>query len=231
MGHLGKRKPNERRIRRLASKSTRGALIHAAISLFYQKGYLDTSIREIGAKASISNSIIYHYFKNKEELLFEIVDHATKELIEALVTVDREVSDPVECLRKMLVEHSAIFSLKRRKETKIVDSDTFFLHGKWREATVNQQRQIYQLYKKKLHEIGGQGILKEVDATVAAFSILGIINSSFRWFKESGPLSRDEVARNITKLVFEGILKLDAFAGSPNLGKGQGNKNGSGAKR
>ena len=214
----------------MASKSTREALIQAAITLFYQKGYLDTSIREIGAKAGISNSIIYHYFKNKEELLFEIVNHATKELIDALVTVDREVSDPVECLRKMLVEHSAIFSLKRRKETKIVDSDTFFLHGKWREATVKQQRQIYQLYKKKLHEVGGQGILKEVDATVAAFSILGIVNSSFRWFKENGLLSREEVAHNITKLIFEGILKVNAFVGSTKVGKGQGNENGSSAK-
>jgi TetR/AcrR family transcriptional regulator, cholesterol catabolism regulator len=230
MRHLGNRKPNERK-RRLTSKSTREALIQAAINLFYQKGYLDTSIREIGAKAGISNSIIYHYFKNKEEVLYEIINHATKELIEALVRVDREVSDPVECLTEMLVEHSAIFSLKRRKETKIVDSDSFFLHGKWREATVAQQRQIYQLYKSKLHEIAGQGILKEVDVTVAAFSILGIINSSFRWFKESGVLSRDEVARDITKLVFGGIIDSGGSGRSPNLRKGYGNKNASGVKR
>ncbi|MGM0664855.1 MAG: TetR/AcrR family transcriptional regulator [Thermodesulfobacteriota bacterium] len=190
----------------MKQKSTREALIKAAIHLFYQKGYLDTSIREIGAKAGVSNSSIYHYFKNKEEVLFQIIDHATKELIDALSCVEQECSDPVECIRRMLMEHSAIFSLKRRKETKIVDSDSFFLHGKWKQATIENQREIYQIYKKRLDLIAQQGRLREVDPTVAAFSILGIINSSFRWFKESGRLSREEVALNITKLVFEGII-------------------------
>jgi len=215
--------------RRLANKSTRETLIQAAINLFYQKGYFDTSIREIGAKAGISNSIIYHYFKNKEEVLFEIINHSTKELIGALLQVDQEVSDPVECLRKMLVEHSVIFSLKRRKETKIVDSDSYFLHGKWKETIIAQQREIYQLYKKKLDEIADQGILKDLDATVAAFSILGMINSSFRWFKESGRLPREEVAQNITKLVFEGIINFGDYAKPQRLRKGYRNKNASGA--
>lgn len=170
---------------------------------------MDTSIREIGAKAGISNSIIYHYFKNKEEVLFEIINHATEELIAALMQVNKEVADPVECLREMLIEHSVIFCLKRRKETKIVDSDSFFLHGKWKEATLTHQREIYELYKKKLEQIADRGMLKGIDVTVAAFSILGMINSSFRWFKESGRLSREEVARNISKLVFEGIIDSD----------------------
>jgi AcrR family transcriptional regulator len=215
----------------LANKSTREALIEAAIKLFYQKGYFDTSIREIGAKAGISNSIIYHYFKNKEELLFEIIDHATKELIGALLKIDKEVADPVECLREMLVEHSAIFCLKRRKETKIVDSDSFFLHGKWKEATLAHQREIYELYKRKLEQIADRGILKDVDATVAAFSILGMINSSFRWFKESGRLSREEAAQNISKLVFEGIINSGNYAESERPYKGHGRKNASGTKR
>jgi AcrR family transcriptional regulator len=215
----------------LANKSTREALIQAAINLFYQKGYLDTSIREIGAKAGISNSIIYHYFKNKEEVLFEIINHATEELIAALLRVDKEVADPVECLRTMLVEHSVIFCLKRRKETKIVDSDSFFLHGKWREATLRHQREIYELYKKKLNQIADRGILKDINATVAAFSILGMINSSFRWFREDGLLSREEVAQFISKLVFDGIIDSAKYAESQSHYEADGERNASAAKR
>ena len=55
------------------SKKTRDLLMQAAISLFAEKGYADTSIREIGTLAAVSPSVLYHYFKNKEQMLFEVI--------------------------------------------------------------------------------------------------------------------------------------------------------------
>lgn len=86
----------------MASRDTRRILLNVATNLFYQKGYPNTTIREIGQKAGISNSIIYHYFKNKEEMLFEIIQVASKDLVNALVKIQQEIEDPVECLKEML---------------------------------------------------------------------------------------------------------------------------------
>ena len=192
----------------MRNRSTKEILLQASVNLFYQKGYLDTSIREIGAKVGISTSIIYHYFKNKEELLFEIIFNSADELLQTLSEMQTKISDPLECLRETVTEHAVLFCLKRKKETKIVDSDRYFLHGKRHEVIVAQQREIYKLYKKKLEELCDKGLLKDIDPTVATFSILGIINSSFRWYKEGGRLSREEVAQNILKLVFHGIINI-----------------------
>jgi DNA-binding transcriptional regulator YbjK len=52
----------------LCNKNIREILYKAAINLFYNKGYLNTSFRAIGRKAHISMSNLYHYFKNKEDL-------------------------------------------------------------------------------------------------------------------------------------------------------------------
>ena len=192
----------------LGKRNTKEILLHTSINLFYQKGYLDTSIREIGDKAGISTSIIYHYFKNKEELLFEIVYNSAEELLQALCEMQKKISDPLECLREMVTEHAVLFCLKRKKETKIVDSDRYFLHGKRHQMIVNQQREIYNLYKKKLEELTDKGLLRDIDPGVATFSILGIINSSFRWYREGGRLTREEVAQNILKFAFHGIINL-----------------------
>lgn len=192
----------------MGNKSTREILLQTALNLFYQKGYLSTSIREIGAEAGMSNSIIYHYFKNKEELLFEIVNNTSQKLIQALQEIQERISDPLECLRQMLTEHSLFFGLKLKKEAKIFESDHYFVHGKHQETIRAQQRKIYDLYKNKMRELVDKGVLKDVDLTVANFSIFGTINSSFHWFKDGGRLSRDEVVQNILKFVFYGILNL-----------------------
>jgi TetR/AcrR family transcriptional regulator len=191
----------------LASRDTRTILLNAATSLFYQKGYPNTTIREIGQKANISNSIIYHYFKNKEEMLFEIIQVASKDLVNALVKIQQEVEDPVECLKEMLTTHMVVWCLKRRKESKIIVADDYFLTGKRREANRIIQRQIYRLYIDKLEELHENRLLEHIDLKILAFTIFGAINSFFKWYREGGPLSKEDVAQNVIAIVFNGILK------------------------
>lgn len=191
----------------MGNRNTREVLLRTAVNLFYQKGYSDTSIREIGAKAGISNSLLYHYFKNKEEILFEIVRAASEDLIQILREAQERVPDPVECLREMLTAHIVLFSLKRKKESKIVVSDHYWLRGKRIEYVRNNQREIYDMYLEKLKELKKRGLLKDVDLRVLNFSIFGMINWFFRWYKEGGPLSKEDVAENIIKFAFHGIIE------------------------
>ena len=194
------------RSERLASKGTRAILLNVATNLFFQKGYPNTTIREIGQKANISNSIIYHYFKNKEEMLFEIIQAASQDLVNALVDIQRRITDPIECLKEMLTTHMVVWCLKRKKEVKIVVADDYFLKGKRREENLNIQRKIYSLYMLKLEELRGMGYLKPIDLKVLAFTLFGTVNWFFRWYHEGGPLSKDDVARNVIMIIFDGIL-------------------------
>jgi AcrR family transcriptional regulator len=192
---------------RLASKDTRTILLNVATNLFYQKGYPNTTIREIGQKASISNSIIYHYFKNKEEMLFEIIQISSKDLVNALFKIQQEIEDPVECLKEMLKTHMVAWCLKRKKESKIIVADDYWLTGKRREANRIMQRQIYSLYLGKLEEISRNKRLRNIDLKVLAFTIFGAITSFFRWYHEGGSLSKEDVAQNVITILFNGILK------------------------
>jgi AcrR family transcriptional regulator len=191
----------------LVTTNTRELLIKTATNLFAQKGYANTSIREIGAKVNISSSIIYHYFKNKEELLYEITYSSSNNLIQSLHETEKRISDPVECLKEMLTEQTVIFSLKRKKEGKILAIDSYQLRGKRSVSIRKMQREIYDIYMGKIKEIEEKGLLKKVDLTVLTFSIFGIINSFHNWYKDSGRLSKEDVAKNMEKILFHGIIK------------------------
>ena len=139
-------------------------------------------------------------------MLSEIIQVASKDLVNALVEIQQKVEDPMECLKEMLTTHMVVWCLKRKKEVKIVVADDHFLTGKRREANRSIQRRIYRLYIYKLEELSRNRLRKDIDQKVLAFTIFGAINSFFRWYRDGGPLSKEEVAQNVISIVFNGIL-------------------------
>ena len=185
----------------MSSKDTRDHLVKTAIHLFAQKGYFDTSIRDIGNKASVSNSIVYHYFENKEELLFEILQTPSNELLQTLTEIEQKVPEPLECLRQMLLAHTITFTLKRKYESRIMAAESYWLRGKKRQIIKQIQRDIYAIYMRKLKQLDEAGLIRDVDLTVMCFSIFGVINSFYDWYHEGGRLTLEEVGQNLVKII------------------------------
>ena len=96
--------------------------------------------------------------------------------------------------------------LKRKKETKIIVMDDAWLTGERKKTNISNQRKLYSLYKKKLTELQEKGLIIDTDLTVLCFSIFGIIAQSIRWYRDKGPLSKEEVANNVVHIIFNGIL-------------------------
>ena len=192
----------------MKQNDSRERLIKAGIDLFYKKGYPNTTIRDIGEKAHISTSVIYHYFKDKEEVLFEIIQIAGDDLFKLLHDIIEEEKDPVKCLEKMIKAHMVDWCLKRKKESKIIVMDDAWLTRERRKINIESQRELYSLYKDRLAELKEKGLIIDADLTVLCFSIFGIIAQSIRWFSEKGPLSKEDVAQNVINILFNGILKL-----------------------
>ena len=59
----------------------------------------------------------------------------------------------------------------------------------------------------KLTELQEKGLIIDTDPTVLCFSIFGIIANSIRWYRDTGPLSKEEVAQNVIHVLLNGILK------------------------
>jgi AcrR family transcriptional regulator len=89
----------------VAKSNKKEEILKAAQEIFSEKGLRDSTITEIAKKAGVVDSIIYHYFKNKEDLLYcafsEQMEHALKEL----AFYFKGIMGPVSKLGKMIWYH------------------------------------------------------------------------------------------------------------------------------
>jgi AcrR family transcriptional regulator len=69
-------KPSAKRTRRRAPEAARGAILDAALSCFAKRGYHDTSVDDIAARARLSKGAIYWHFAGKRELFLALMDRA-----------------------------------------------------------------------------------------------------------------------------------------------------------
>ena len=64
------------------STDTRLRILAQAEQLFAEKDFSGTGIGEIAGRAGIAKSVIYHYFKSKEEILQTLIDDFIDEAVE-----------------------------------------------------------------------------------------------------------------------------------------------------
>lgn len=62
---------------------------------------LNAKISHIASRAGVSDSVLYHYFKNKEDLLFSIAEERLRDLRETMEEQLLGLNDPLSRLRKL----------------------------------------------------------------------------------------------------------------------------------
>lgn len=55
------------------AENTRREILKAALEVFYQKGYSRTTFDEIAARINLTKGAVYWHFKNKPDLLVELI--------------------------------------------------------------------------------------------------------------------------------------------------------------
>jgi AcrR family transcriptional regulator len=190
----------------MKKSDTKKRILKKAVDLFYQHGFVKASIRDIVRAVGVTNSTVYIHFKNKDEILYSIIEDIGSTLLEELRKANERHDDPLDCLREMIFRQVCLIK-EKRKEIKIYMEEQYQLPIPLRKQSLQQHRAIYDLYRQRIRQLEGKGVLREVNDTVMAFSIFAMMNWAYRWFKEKGDLSIEDVAGDIIQIFFSGILK------------------------
>jgi len=191
----------------MAKKQTvdREKIIEVAVDLFYEKGYAATSIRDISRVMKISIATLYYYFRDKEDLLFTIVEDMGNQLLSDLSAVKDRADDPLDGLTEMMSRH-ILLTEKAHKRAKIFVEEKHNLSKKSWRIVHEQDRRVYDMIINQLEEIQKLGIISVDSLPITAFAIFGMINWCYRWYKKDGPFSIDEVSERLINIILYGII-------------------------
>lgn len=192
---------------RLNTETTKAQILKIASYIFYRDGYEKGSLNAVARKVGISKAAIYYHFKNKEEILYNIIIDDIDRLIFDLGEISKRKDDPIRELKEMVDVQVSYMSQKIN--AKIVFEDGNFLSKKYQEILRKRQKEIVKIYKNKLKEIASVRKLKDINITVAKFSVLGIINWLYQWYNPKGKMSMEKIKENIIKIIFYGTIQED----------------------
>ena len=149
---------------------------------------------------------LYHYFPSKDAMLFEIMSFGMERMEDEVMRPARRVRDPEARLRQMLTQHAHIITRAEGVVAQLFHEQRA-LPAAMRKVVNEQERRYFHLVRDTLQELKAAGRLRDVDPSIAALSLIGMIQWMPRWFREGGPLSIDEAARELTDLAFAAVLK------------------------
>jgi AcrR family transcriptional regulator len=183
------------------TKAKKGSIINAARKLFTERGVTDVSIKEIAAKANVSQVTIYNYFGSKnalaKEVLVSYLDMAIKEYEEIL---DRDI--PFSEKLKIIIDrkYDAVYEVSRSHFSKYAWEDKT-LQQVYKEAATVKAVSIYTKFIEQGKKEGA------IDSSIPDDAILTFIFSSVAIMQHSDYLkTAPEHKIGILKLFLYGLL-------------------------
>ena len=83
----------------------RQEIFDASVHLFVEKGFAETSMREIAAAAGIGKATLYDYFKTKDEILLSFFEREVHDLADRAAEVVRQDLPGADKLRTIMRMH------------------------------------------------------------------------------------------------------------------------------
>lgn len=101
-------------------KSKKDKIIDAAVDLFADKGFNNTSTAEIAALSGVAQGTLFYHFKQKEGILCEVLEQVLQLITNNYATIDQNDKNGLECVEALLRSENLVVKQHRKKVTVLV---------------------------------------------------------------------------------------------------------------
>jgi len=186
---------------------SRQEILRTAARLFQQRGYDATSMNDVAAALKLSKGGLYHHFQSKDEILFEIMNHAMDITEERVLGPVRGIANPEERLRALIRLHIEVVLSPRDREITVMLHENHPLPPALRRRINGRKKEYIHFLENLIAEIqGSRRAAARVSPRAAAFALLGMINWIYQWYKPEGELQVQNLVPQFTDLLFGGLL-------------------------
>lgn len=181
-------------------------VIAAAARLFAERGFRAVTIDDVAASLGYTKSVVYYYFKNKNQVLWEIFNRIHEAWWQDMkAIVDRDIP-PDQKLAELIRQH-ALNVMNRTEWTAIFFRDQSELTEE-QQKTVTERKRVFDRNFRDTYAAGvAMGVFKDIPPTIVATGIVGMCNQTHLWFRRDKGLSAEQIADHFTDLLLNGCRK------------------------
>jgi len=197
---------SRRTSRRMTGTQRRAQLLDVSRTLFAQKGFDNTSIEEIAARAEVSKPVVYEHFGGKEGIYAVVVDREMQALLAALTGALEGGGHP-----KALVERTALALLDYVERSEdgfrilVRDSPVAQATGTFSSLIGDIATQVEHLLADQFKRTG----LDPRTAPMYAQMLVGMVALTGQWWLDAKSPKKQEVAAHLVNLAWNGLKSLE----------------------
>ena len=186
----------------------RELILARAAALFARGGYPGTSMNQVAEACGLSKATLYHYYRDKYELLVNIAEgHVTR--LQGIVGETLAEEATAEGQLRMLIRRLVEEYASAQNEHRVLTEDVKFLDPVDRDRILAKERELVAAFARVVAAL-------RPDLQQAALSkpltmlLFGMVNWMFTWMKSEGPLAYDDMAPVVTDLFLGGLEAVQA---------------------
>jgi AcrR family transcriptional regulator len=188
----------------------RETILARAAALFARRGYTATSMNEVAEACGVSKPALYHYVRDKHQLLAEIAETHIARLLALVEEVDAAQLAPEARLRRLIAAFLAAYS-GSQAEHRVLTEDVRFLAAPERRRILGAERRVVAAFADAIAAVR-PGLANERLGKPLAMLLFGMMNWMFTWLQPKGELSHADLAPVVADLFFGGIGAVSAPA-------------------
>jgi len=187
------------------SRRTRQRVLEAAVDCFEERGYDETTTAMIATRAGVAVGTVYGYFKDKRDILLELLDTTVREeadvVIRQLDPTSWKGSDPRIRTRTLI---DAIFHTQRlRPGIQRILWERYFKDEAFRQAFEAIRERIREAIDAFIDAVRAEGLCHpRVDKVIASLVILNAVHwNATHAYLRGDPDEIDRAAQATTELI------------------------------
>lgn len=191
---------------RMTGTQRRAQLLDVSRHLFAEKGFDNTSVEEIAARAEVSKPVVYEHFGGKEGIYAVVVDREMQALLAALSGALEGGGHP-----KLLVERTALALLDYVENSEdgfrilVRDSPVAQATGTFSSLIGDIATQVEHLLADQFRQTG----LDPRTAPLYAQMLVGMVALTGQWWLDAKAPKKQDVAVHLVNLAWNGLKGLE----------------------
>jgi len=178
------------------------SILHRSAELFAASGYVGTSMNTIADACRVSKALLYHYYPDKEAILFDILSSHLEKLVAAVQEASASAEEPVERLGTIV---ATLLELYRHAdaEHQVQIASLKLLPTEKQQPLLASERILVAIMSDALAAAVPAARQKRILKPLT-MSVFGMLNWHYMWFREGGLMTRADYADFVVQLVLAG---------------------------